>query len=296
MIIFSIIIPTYNRAQLICPAINSVLAQTYSHFEVIIVDDGGTDNTKQLIETNYTGEKRIRYFHKPNEERGAARNFGLKQAEGEYAVFFDSDDLMKPHYLKTLNSIIQNNTGIAMLATQYNFFDESGKEYPSPMKQLKEGWYDRTFFLKGNMLACNYCINIKNNYILFPKDKELASMEDWLFLLSNMERNKIFISKEICLSMRQHDDRTMNNNQKVIRARRLATEWVLQNLSLTVSEQKSLKAWSYYFCGVHQYLDNNRSASVKETFKAIKSGGLNKKFFLLMAKSIIGRKLIKMVK
>ena len=296
MIIFSIIIPTYNRAQLICYAINSVLAQTYSHFEVIIVDDGGTDNTKQLIETNYTGEKRIRYFHKPNEERGAARNFGLKQAEGEYAVFFDSDDLMKPHYLKTLNSIIQNNTGIAMLATQYNFFDESGNEYPSAMKGIKEGWYDRNFFLKGNMLACNFCINIKNSYKLFPEERELASSEDWLFLLSNLEKNKIFIHKNICISMRQHSDRSMNDNQKVITARKLAAKWGLKNLSLTNPEQNTLKAWSYYFCGVHQYLDNNRSASVKETFKAIKSGGLNKKFFLLMAKSIIGRKLIKMVK
>ncbi|HLF46080.1 MAG TPA: glycosyltransferase family 2 protein, partial [Chitinophagaceae bacterium] len=106
MIFFSVIIPTYNRAHLIKETIDSVLRQTHPHFEIIIVDDGSTDDTKQVIENHFGKDARVIYFYKQNEERGAARNFGLKQAKGDYAVFLDSDDLMLSPYLETLDKII----------------------------------------------------------------------------------------------------------------------------------------------------------------------------------------------
>ena len=106
MIFFSVIIPVYNRSYLLSETIDTVLAQTYLHFEIIIVDDGSTENIKKLLDDKYSNEPGVKYFHKQNEERGAARNFGLKQAKGDYAVFFDSDDFMKPHYLQMLSAII----------------------------------------------------------------------------------------------------------------------------------------------------------------------------------------------
>ncbi|HLF46453.1 MAG TPA: glycosyltransferase family A protein [Chitinophagaceae bacterium] len=297
MIFFSVIIPTYNRAHLITETIDSILDQTYPYFEILIIDDGSTDNTKQIIESGYSNEKKIIYFYKQNEERGAARNFGLKQAKGDYTVFLDSDDLMLSPYLETLDKIITENPGVKLLATKYNYFS-NGKTITHPeLQHLTEGWYDRSIFLKGNILACNYCINIKDkSFSFFQEERELASTEDWLFLLANLKNNKIFISKEVCLSMRQHDKRSMNNNQKVIEARKKATEWVIKNLNLSESEKKILKAWSHYFCAIHQYLDHNRSASLKEITAAIKGFGLNKEFLLLFIKAIVGRKMIKLIK
>ena len=93
--------------------------------------------------------------------------------------------------------------------------------------------------------------------------------------------------------MRQHDERSMSNNQKVIDARRKATDWALSNLELSRGKRKTLIAWSHYFCGIHEYLDHKRIAVVKEAIKAIKGGGPNKNFLLLLAKAIVGRKLIK---
>jgi GalNAc5-diNAcBac-PP-undecaprenol beta-1,3-glucosyltransferase len=297
MIFFSVIIPVYNRSHLLAETIDTVLAQTHPQFEIIIVDDGSTENIKKVLDEKYSNESRVKYFHKQNEERGAARNFGLKQAQGDYAVFFDSDDFMKPHYLEMLAKIIAENPGVKLLAAKYNY-DNNGKIENHPVLQaLPEGWYDQNLFLKGNILACNYCIKIKDhNYELFPPERDLASMEDWLFLLVNLANEKIFIKNEIGVTMRQHDERSMSNNQKVIVARRKATDWVLNKLELSPSKRKTLIAWSHYFCGIHEYLDLKRSAAVKEAITAIKGDGLQKHFLLLLAKSILGRKLIKAIR
>jgi glycosyltransferase involved in cell wall biosynthesis len=294
---FSIIIPTYNRRHLIKETIDSALAQTYSDFEVIIVDDGSTDNTGEFIRQEFAAELRVKYFFKNNEERGAARNYGLRQSGGDYAVFFDSDDWMLPHYLEILQKVIKANPGIFLLAGKYNYTSQGRIENHPDLFHLPEGWYNRSLFLKGNILACNYCIKINgNHYKLFPSERELASMEDWLFLLENLEKNKIFIKDEICITMRQHDERSMGNNQKVIEARKKANDWALKNIPLSKEDQQTLTAWSHYFCGIHQYLDNKRGASVKEAITAIKGDGIHKQFLLLLAKSIIGRKLIRAIK
>lgn len=292
MISFSIIIPTYNRAQLISETIRSVLAQSYPHYEIIIVDDGSKDDTGNVVRSQFT-DKRVSYYHKQNEERGAARNFGIKHAKGDYALFFDSDDLMKPNYLDILIKVIRMNPGIFMLAAKYNFIDDAKIERPSPLESVPEGWYDRDYFLEGNILACNYCIRInQGGYHLFPEQRELASMEDWLFLLHNLHDQKIYIRDEIGLSMREHDDRSMANNQKVIEARNKATAWALESLNLNDKQKKKLRAWSHYFCGIHQYLDHKRSAALKEVYEAIRLDGPQQKFLILLAKAIVGRKTI----
>src|SRR6187200_2123126 len=131
MIFFSVIVPVYNRSHLLGETIDTILAQRYPHFEIIIVDDGSTENIKKVLDENYNNELRVKYFRKQNEERGAARNFGLKQAIGDYAVFFDSDDFMKPHYLQMLSNIILENPGVKLLATKYNY-DNGGKTENNP--------------------------------------------------------------------------------------------------------------------------------------------------------------------
>jgi len=204
---------------------------------------------------------------------------------------------MKPNYLETLNKIIVENPGVKLLATKYNYDNNGNVENHPTLLNLKEGWYEQRFFLKGNILACNYGIRIKDHdYKVFPPERELASMEDWLFLLENLGGNKIFIKDEICVTMRQHDERSMNDNQKVISARIKAADWAMDKLKLSAADQNTLVAWSHYFCGIHQYLDHKRSASIKEVITAIKGDGPQKQFLFLLIKSIIGRKLIRVIR
>jgi len=292
-VFFSVIIPVYNRKHLIKPVIDSVLQQSYSYFEVLIIDDGSSDNIEEFIAKEYTDE-RVKYFYKVNGERGAARNFGLEKAKGNYAVFLDSDDLMESFYLSTLFEIIKEYPTQGFFAAKYNFILPNGKQVPSTINSLKEGFYDFKFFLQGNVLACNFCIKLFDfDYIKFPAERELASMEDWLFVLLNTKNNPIFIKDIVCVHMQEHEGRSMAQNNVVIKARKSATEWILKNITLSSSEKKKLRTWSHYFCGVHEYLDNNRRQAINESINVIKMGGVKREFLLLFFKSLIGRKLIR---
>src|SRR5260221_10112403 len=92
--VFSIVIATFNRSQFLKLSLTSILSQKISSFEVIVIDDGGTDDTEEVIKS--FNNNRIQYYKIENAERGAARNTGLKYAKGEYINFFDSDDLFLP--------------------------------------------------------------------------------------------------------------------------------------------------------------------------------------------------------
>ena len=104
-ILFSVIVPTYNRESFIVKTIQSLLSQTYLNFELIIIDDGSTDNTEQVVKK--IQDKRIKYYKKKNAERGAARNYGTNKAKGGYIIFLDSDDLLYSKYLEEANSFIK---------------------------------------------------------------------------------------------------------------------------------------------------------------------------------------------
>src|SRR5437764_8362427 len=93
----SVVVPSYNRADLIGKTLRSLQQQEYDQYEIIVIDDGSTDNTEEVVKA--IGDQRISYIKKGNAERAAARNFGARIAKGEYVNFFDSDDLALPNHL-----------------------------------------------------------------------------------------------------------------------------------------------------------------------------------------------------
>lgn len=104
--IFSIILPTYNRAKLLTRSIDSVLRQTFTNWELIVIDDGSTDNTKSIVRKIY--DKRIKYFYQENQERSVARNNGIAKAKGLYICFLDSDDFYLPNHLSLFHQALEN--------------------------------------------------------------------------------------------------------------------------------------------------------------------------------------------
>lgn len=103
---FSVIIPVYNRTDLLKRAVGSVLRQDFDDFEVLVVDDGSVVDIRSIVEA--FSDTRIRYHRQPNRGASAARNAGIDRARGDYVAFLDSDDVYLPHHLATMHAILQN--------------------------------------------------------------------------------------------------------------------------------------------------------------------------------------------
>lgn len=141
----SIVTPSFNTGKYIKETIESVLSQTYTNWEMLIVDDCSTDNTDEIV-SEYLSDRRIRYF-KNSERKGAAysRNLAVREAKGRYIAFLDSDDIWKPDKLeKQLNFMCTN--GYSFTCTYYEETDEAGfplgKLNTAPTKITKRKMFD----------------------------------------------------------------------------------------------------------------------------------------------------------
>lgn len=123
--LISIILPVYNSEKFLEKCIESILKQTYQNFELIIINDGSTDNSKTICEKFATAHKNVKFFNKKNSGVSAARNYGLSKAKGDYICFIDSDDYIEKNYLEILlKTIIENNADI--VECNYKRVDEIG--------------------------------------------------------------------------------------------------------------------------------------------------------------------------
>ena len=121
----SVIIPCFNRADIVGETIGSVLAQSYAKFEVIVIDDGSTDNTREVVST--FADRRIRYFYKANGGLSAARNSGLDAARGEFIAFLDSDDVWHRWKLSAQLEIFARYPDVGLIWSDMSTFEVSGE-------------------------------------------------------------------------------------------------------------------------------------------------------------------------
>ena len=180
---FSIITPAYNRGKFLHTCINSVLMQEYSNWELILVDDGSTDNTMDVV--NSFNDERIMYYRKENEERSIARNFGIKKASGDYLLFLDSDDFLPSDtLLKIAISIHENAPHKEVIVSVSNRFIKNG-ELEITKTSLESGDTAKAILNRHGVITVNQCAHrscFENN--LF--DERFTLWEDthlWLRLI-----------------------------------------------------------------------------------------------------------------
>ncbi|MBY5961832.1 glycosyltransferase [Marinobacter nauticus] len=123
----SIITPTFNRADYLPIAVESVLAQTMPEFELIVIDDGSTDNTSEVME-RYTSDSRVRYFKQENQGQSIARNRGIEAAKGDYICFLDSDNAWLETKLSKSLQAFKENPEADIVYGDFILIDEHGKE------------------------------------------------------------------------------------------------------------------------------------------------------------------------
>lgn len=266
---FSVVIPTYNRAGHIGRTIESVLAQTFADLEVLVVDDGSRDNTAEVV-GDFT-DPRLHYLPKENGERGAARNYGLARALGEYVLFLDSDDAWYPTRLAVLHAAIQAEAQPPnLLATKYDL-ERNGQLLVCNIDHIPAGRYGLDLMVDGNPVASNFCVRRLNPGLFpFEEDRRYAAVEDWMFILQNTQHDTLLLLDDVTLTMNDHDERSMrSDNQALINNLERAANWMQQHLTLTPSQRRRLLGRVYYTCAIHAHIDGHWGAAVRYTRRAL---------------------------
>lgn len=218
-ILFSVIMPTYNRALLIGKAINSVINQKYSHWELLIVDDGSVDDTNEVV-TAFSDD-RIRYIYQENQERSAARNNGIVQAKGDFICFLDSDDYYLPEFLTEFEGLIKiNNYKDAFYFC--NTLCETGDGVVEKSLGADERFslsYD--FLLINTIGTPRVClpVEIAKNNLFDVTIKNGEDFELWLRLIKNLEIKYNNVYTQVFLD---HEYRSISDG--VIQQTLIATE------------------------------------------------------------------------
>lgn len=175
----SVILPTYNCAHFLPGSLESVLSQTYDFYEIIVIDDGSTDNTKEVL--NQLMQK-IRYIHlEQNRGLPAARNIGIQSAQGKYIAFLDADDLWLPEKLQTDMEYFDKHPDVSMVYSRHTNIDENGVVLDGEIKRrLPSGNIFIQLFSEQNFIISSSVVVRKDVFEttgLF--DEQLFNCQDW---------------------------------------------------------------------------------------------------------------------
>lgn len=195
----SIVLPTYNRAHTIHKSVESLLTQTYQDIEIIVVDDGSTDNTQQIINDLQEQDPRIRYLKQPH-QKGAntARNRGVREAKGEYIAFQDSDDHWLPHKLAAQMDAIQITGVKAAFTAFWKIQGQKKIQIPKKNRGIKPGTHSfHKELLKGNFIALPTFVVEKGLVQQAGEfDEKLPRLQDWeMFLRLSRLTDFIYINQ-----------------------------------------------------------------------------------------------------
>ncbi len=206
---FTIVIPAYNRAKLIGKSISSVLSQTYVDFEVIVVDDGSTDFTAEVVKK--IADPRILYVRTENRERAAARNTGTQQAKGAYVTFLDSDDLLYPEHLATAHRHLTAGA-FEIYHQAYEVVDERGDVIARI--QEDEPVLNALLFTRGNVMSCMGVFLRRDIALmnLFDERRSLSGVEDWELWIRLAAKYPIHHGRDITGALVHHEGRSVNQS------------------------------------------------------------------------------------
>lgn len=169
----SIVMPAYNSAHLIEKAVASVLNQHYDNYELIIVDDGSTDHTGELIRTAFADD-RIRYFRTENRGPSRARNFGLDKAGGDYIAYLDADNEWHPQYLTIMVNLLDDHPDVNMAYCGQEIYDNGD------MVDIRFQVFNRSLLMNKNYIDINSVVHRRRLYDEKGGfDNDLPRLEDW---------------------------------------------------------------------------------------------------------------------
>lgn len=194
----SIIIPVYNGENHIEKCIAEIMKQTYKKFEVIVINDGSVDNTKQVLDKLALTDKRLKIVHKENTGVSDTRNLGIKMSNGKYIMFLDSDDTLKLNALELLHKHIEQKSNIDIIIFGFEVFGSNNRfNDTSVLKNLCNNNYSKNKIIESILLTKDNIYGyiwravyskdlLTKNNIKFPEGIKLS--EDYMFLLNSVAK------------------------------------------------------------------------------------------------------------
>ena len=230
----SVVMPTYNHAAFIGEAIQSVLAQTYGDFELIVVDNYSEDDTESIVRG--FNDPRIEYLKFSNNGViAASRNAALKQARGEFIAFLDSDDTWTPDKIEIQLKHLEANPNVALvcgsLVTRRNDepFDTAARSSTAGLAGFSYNWLlDRSFIFCSSVMVRREVID---DVGLFDEDPEMVSSEDWDLWLRIARRHRLVLLARQLGSYRVHGSNVSGGGRKIrpiecVLRKHLAKRWI----------------------------------------------------------------------
>lgn len=291
----SIIIPVYKAEKYLVECIDSVLAQIYSDFECILVEDGSPDSSGKICDEYAAKDSRIKVIHQNNSGVAKARNVGLDNASGSWIMFIDSDDWIEPNLLElAIRATKEHNVDIV----QWNYIPFGEQRHIQKYQPLKEGWFD---FSKEKPLPwwMGMCWSrlysadlIRGNSLRFPESIRLC--EDTLFSYSAIAyAKKIWCIEKKLYHYRCRDDSALHTSGRAQMEDKIkvlkSMEQVFDSLGLAEKFESSLYGFkmeikNWFIHEVPPDFNEYRNQSRELNFKAIwKTHGKAKLLYLLIA-------------
>lgn len=206
-LLVSIIMPTYNRADLIGESLDSVLAQTYQNWECLIVDDGSDDNTENVIK-GYLEDKRFHYYKKENEGAAIARNYAVSKSKGIYILPLDSDDLIHKTYIEKAEQLLDRNKKLKIVYCEADLFGFENKKWKIPP-------FDYKLLLIYNMIF-NSALFRRIDFEEVGGYEVSSSFEDWdLWIKILKNGGEVYQIQETLFFYRTHKQGSVTNRMKL---------------------------------------------------------------------------------
>lgn len=212
----SVVIPTHNRASTVVRAIRSVLRQTYQNFEIILVDDGSTDSTREVLE--HLSDTRLRYIrHDRNLGGGAARNTGIEAARGKYIAFLDSDDEWLPEKLERQVQLLEkSDPSVGVIYSGYSYIDENTCSIDSRVPRYRGLIIDE--LLGGNVVGTASTVVVRRSCFGGVRrfDSSMLSCQDWDMWISLAKNFRFDFVPEILVRYHCDDGGRITNDAHAV--------------------------------------------------------------------------------
>jgi len=246
----SVIMPAYDMQEFIGESISSVIAQTYTNWELIVVDDGSTDQTKNIVAKFMEEDKRIQYFYQPNSGQGKARNLAIHESKGGLVAFLDADDSWMPDKLKRQTAFIQQNNA-DLIFSDIIIVDEKGNK-------LRDTWgvVDKIYRGDGGIIGFMFenkapmpAIMAKKESILklggFSESDDMRYVEDYDLWLRMLQQNSVFASSaEKLATYRLLSGKSNKRRRTILNVITPLTAIHIANSELGDYRNTALKSWA----------------------------------------------------